>query len=94
MIANPASGPSRIAIASIFAGIILQVRAFLFLGTTFLVVSLMTVIWHAAVELDHNWIWWVSGIIAGLLIIVVFGLFKKRRDDLLRVVDNLRHWDA
>ncbi|MCA9100696.1 MAG: hypothetical protein KDA63_06090 [Planctomycetales bacterium] len=54
----------------------------------------MTVIWHAAVELDHTWIWCVSGIIAGLLIIVVFGLFEKRRDDLLRVVDNLRHWDA
>jgi hypothetical protein len=83
-----------LAIAGIFAGIMLRVRAFLFLGTTFLMVSLMTVIWHAAVELRYTFIWYVSGIFAGVLIIVLFGLFEKRRDDVLRVVDNVRRWDA
>ena len=85
---------AALAIAGIFAGIMLRVRAFLYLGTTFLMVSLMTVIWHAAVERHHIWILWVCGIVAGLLILALFGLFEKRRDDLIRVVDNLRQWDA
>jgi len=72
----------------------LRVRAFLFLGTTFLIVSLMTIIWTAAVHIGHTSVWWVSGIVAGVLIIVLFGIFEKRRDDVLRVVDNLRHWDG
>jgi hypothetical protein len=82
------------AILGIFAGIMLRVRAFLFLGTTFLSVALMTIIWYAAVELDHTWIWWVSGIVVGVLIIALFGLFEKRRDDVLRVVENLKQWQA
>jgi hypothetical protein len=82
------------AIAGVFAGIMLRVRAFLFLGTTFLIVSLMTIIWTAAVHIGHTSVWWVSGIVAGVLIIVLFGIFEKRRDDVLRVVDNLRHWDG
>ncbi len=82
------------AIAGIFAGIMFRVRAFLFLGTTFLMVALLTVIWYAAVELDHTWIWWVSGIIAGVLIIALFGLFEKQRDSVMRVVENLRQWES
>jgi hypothetical protein len=83
-----------LSIAGVFAGIMLRVRAFLFLGTTFLMVSLMTIIWHAAVELHYTYLWYVSGIVAGLLILVLFGLFEKRRDDVLRVVENLQKWDA
>ena len=83
-----------LAIVGIFAGIMLRVRAFLFLGTTFLLVALMTIIWYAAVERSQTWIWWVSGIVAGLLIITLFGLFEKKRDDVLRVVEDLKQWQA
>ncbi len=52
----------------------------------------MTVIWHAAEQ--RTWIWWVAGIITGSLIIALFGLFEKRRDDVLRVVEELKHWEV
>ena len=83
-----------LAIMGIFAGIVLRVRAFLFLGTTFLLVALMTIIWYAAVERSQTWIWWVSGIVVGVLIITLFGLFEKKRDDVLRVVEDLKQWQA
>ena len=67
-------------------------RAFLYLGTAFLVVALMTIIWHAAE--GRTWIWWLTGIVTGALIIALFGLFEKRRDDVLRVVEELKHWQA
>ena len=76
----------------VLAGIMLRVRAFLYLGTMFLVVALMTIIWHAAEQ--WTWIWWVTGIVVGVAMIALFGLFEKRRDDVLRVVEQLKHWEA
>ncbi|MEX0611559.1 MAG: hypothetical protein WD229_05535, partial [Pirellulales bacterium] len=83
-----------LSILGVLAGILLRVRAFLYLGTAFLVVALMTIIWHAAIHEQRTWILWVAGIVTGVLIIALFGLFEKRRDDVLRVVDELKHWQA
>ncbi len=83
-----------LALLGIFAGILLRVRAFLYLGTSFLMVALFTVIWHAAVEQDRTWIWWVTGIVTGVLIIALFGLFEKKRDDMLRLVERIKAWEA
>jgi hypothetical protein len=83
-----------LSIAGVFAGILLRVRAFLYLGTAFLVVALMTIIWHAAIHQQRTWILWVGGIVTGALIIALFGVFEKRRDDVLRVVEQLKHWEA
>ena len=81
-----------LSIAGVLAGILLRVQSFLYLGTAFLVVALMTIIWHAAD--GHTWVWWVTGIIAGVAIIALFGVFEKRRDDVLRMVEQLKQWEA
>lgn len=83
-----------LSIAGIFAGILLRVRAFLFLGLSFLVVSMLTVIWHAAVDLQQTWLWYVVGIIVGALIIAVFAVFERKRQEVLQVMDQLKTWDA
>jgi len=83
-----------LSILGIVAGIMLRVRAFLFLGTGFLVLSLFTVIWHAAVDRDQTWIWWVSGIVAGLLVLATVAVFEKRRQDILAALDRLKQWEA
>jgi hypothetical protein len=36
----------------------------------------------------------VAGIVTGVLIIALFGLVEKRRDDVLRLVEQLKHWEA
>ena len=81
-------------ILGVLAGILLRVRAFLYLGTAFLIVALMTIIWHAAIEQERTWILWVAGILTSVAIIALFGLFEKRRDDVLHVVEQLKHWEA
>src|SRR5262245_3526779 len=73
-------------IAGIFAGITLRVRAFLFLGTSFLVLALATIIWHAAVDLHQTWLIWVAVVAAGVLILALFALFEKKHNDVLQVV--------
>ena len=83
-----------LSLLGIFAGILLRVRAFLFLGLAFLVVSLLSIIWHAAVDLQQTWLWSVTGIVTGILIIAVFAIFEKKRDSVLKAVDQLKQWQA
>jgi len=85
---------AALSIAGIFAGIALRVRAFLFLGTAFLLLALMTIIWHAAYDLEQTWIFYVTGIVAGTLIIALFAVFEKKRQEILAVVEKLREWEA
>jgi hypothetical protein len=81
-----------LSILGILAGMLLRVRGFLFLGTGFLVLALFTIIWHAAYDLDQTWILWVSGIVLGLLILALFALFEKKRQDVLAMVETIKQW--
>jgi hypothetical protein len=81
-----------LSVLGVLAGIVFRVRSYLYLGVAFLVLVIFSMIWHAAVELSHVWVWWVSGIALGAAILGLFALFEKRRQDLLRVVDEFRSW--
>jgi hypothetical protein len=80
-------------VTGVLAGILLRVRAFLFLGTGFLLVDVLTMIYHAAVDRAHTWLWWASGIVLGVAILTLFAVFEKRRNDVLRLLEDLRRWD-
>jgi hypothetical protein len=82
-----------LAVAGAMAGVWLRVRAFLFLGVGFLALDVCTMIWHAAVDREQTWVWWVSGIVLGAAILTLFAVFEKRRNDVLRVVEDVRSWD-
>ena len=70
----------------------LRVRAFLFLGVTFLSLDVFAQIWHAAVGRAQTWAWWASGIVLGAAVLTLFALSEKRRNGVLRVLDALRRW--
>ena len=50
-----------LSVLGVLAGIMLRVRAFLYLGTSFLLLSLVSMVWHAARSIGHVWPWWVFG---------------------------------
>lgn len=77
----------------IFAGILLRVRAFLYLGVAFLLISVISMVAHAARSLDEVWPWWVFGIAMGIGMLTLFGIFEKRRNEMLRLVGELRNWE-
>ncbi len=81
-----------LSVLGILAGIALRVRGFLYLGTSFLLLALGTVIWYAAVDLQQTWLWYASGIALGVAILVVFAIFEKKRLEVLHLVDHLRKW--
>ena len=82
-----------LSVLGIFAGIALRIRAMLWLGAMFLCVAMFTEIWHAAVDLAQTWIWYASGIVMGVLILTMFALFEKRREQLKGLVSTLKNWD-
>ena len=81
-----------LSVAGMLAGISFRVRSFLFLGLTFLVLDIMSMIWYAAHDLHHTWIWYVCGIALGAAILAMFAVFEKRRNDVLAVVEHLKDW--
>jgi hypothetical protein len=81
-----------LSVLGILAGMALRIRAFLYLGSTFLLLVVLTMIWHAGADLGQKWIWWASVIVLGGAMLALFGLFEKRRNDILQVMDELKKW--
>jgi hypothetical protein len=80
-------------LAGVFAGIVFRIRGLLLLGAIFLLLSIVTMIWYASVNLGWTWLWYVAGIVTGATIIFMFALFEKKRSEVLRVVEGLKEWE-
>jgi len=81
-----------LSIVGVLGGILLQVRAFLLSGVVFLFLVVFAQIWHAAVNRGQTWVWWASGIVLGAAILVLFALFEKRGNDVLRLYKAIKGW--
>jgi hypothetical protein len=81
-----------LSIGGVLTGILLRVRAYLFLGIGFLFLVIFSMIWHAAVDLAQTWVWWASGIVLGAAILTLFAVFEKRRNDVLQIVEQVKQW--
>jgi hypothetical protein len=81
-----------LSVAGILVGLASRVRSFLILGTGFLSLSLLTMIWHASTNLGWTWTWYVAGIALGVGIITVFALFEKRRSEMNAWLEDLKRW--
>ena len=79
-------------VLGILGGMLLRVRAFMYLGFCFLLLDITSMIWHAAVELHQGWLWWVSGIVLGAAIIGLFAVFENRRNDVVRLIEQMKKW--
>lgn len=82
-----------LSILGVLAGILLRVRAFLFMGMAFLFLVVFAQIWHAAVDRGQTWLWWASGIVLGAAILTLFALFEKKRNEVMRVIEEIKRWE-
>ena len=80
-------------LAGVFAGIIFRIRGLLLLGSVFLLLSIITMIWYASANLGWTWLWYVAGIVTGATIIFMFAVFEKKRSEVLRLVEGLKEWE-
>ena len=80
-------------VMGVLAGMMFRTRAFLYFGLVFLILDIGLMIWHAAVDLEQTWIWWASVVILGGIILAMFTLFEKRKQDIRQWLDRLHKWD-
>jgi hypothetical protein len=83
-----------LSVTGVLAGLALRIRAFLFLGTAFLLLSLLSIIWTASVNLKWGGFWPVVGIAFGFLLIISFALFEKKRREILELAERLKQWQT
>ena len=79
-------------LAGVFAGILLQVRSFLFSGLAFLLLAMVAMVWNSARLVQHTWPWWAFGVLMGIGILVLFGVFERHRDRLRELAERLQQW--
>jgi hypothetical protein len=82
-----------VAVAGVMAGIFLRIQSFLFLGASFLTISIAAIIRYATIQADSNWPWMIAGLVLGAGIVTVFALFEKKREDMLSLVEGLKQWE-
>ncbi|XZE54702.1 hypothetical protein SH139x_000680 [Planctomycetaceae bacterium SH139] len=83
-----------LALLGMVAGVVLRTRAFLYLGTMFILVGVLSMVWHAGQAIDQNWPWWVFGITMGILILGGLMAIEKNKAQLQQWVRRLNAWDA
>jgi hypothetical protein len=81
-----------LAVAGMLLGILFRVRAFLLVGFLALLTVVFAQIWNAAVCHSQTWVWWACGIVLGVIILALFAVFEKHRNEVLRMVDNMKRW--
>jgi hypothetical protein len=83
-----------LSVAGVFLGMMLRIRAFIYLGTSFVLMSIVAMVWHAQkVIFEHSWPWWAFGVSLGICILVLFGVFEKKRPEITRWIEQLQQWD-
>lgn len=83
-----------LSVAGVLLGMLMRVRAYLFLGTAFLLLAVITMVWHAALSLGWGWLWYVSGIVFGVFILYLFALFERRRAEVMDLMERLKAWEG
>ena len=87
--------PGVFSLITIFAGLGLKVRAFLYVGTgTFLITSIYQLV---IFSLSYSFLKWIVGLFVGILLIYIAANFETRRTQitaLLRnISDEFANWD-
>jgi hypothetical protein len=69
-----------LALAGMLGGMMFKSRESMGLGVLFLLIAVAAMVANAHRRLNHVWPWWAFGITLGIIILVVFGLLEKRRN--------------
>src|SRR5690242_18965959 len=83
-----------LSVLGVLEGSLLRIRDFLYVGTSFLCLALLTMIHYAATELHQTWAWYASGIVLGAIIIAGFAVMEKQRTEFQHALGRLREWEA
>jgi len=82
-----------LSLAGVATGIALRVRAFLYLGSGFVFLSVFSMVWNAYQNIRHVGIWWAFGIALGIGILTLYGMFEMKKEKIRALIERLRQWE-
>lgn len=82
-----------LSVSGALAGVLLQIRAFLYLGSVFTLLALVSMVWHAARAIEQVWPWWLFGFGMGIVILAGLAFFEKNKPQVQALVARLRQWE-
>ena len=85
---------AMLSILGVLVGIGLQVRAFLYLGVAFLVISILGMVSHAHQALGSTWPWWLFLLSTGICLWVLIALRDRYQQRLQQFINDLREWES
>ena len=83
-----------LSVIGIMSGIMFRVKSFLYFGSLFLLMSMISMVAHAHQSLGHVWPWWAFGIGLGIAILIMFGLFEKKKNEMKAIAGSLKEWES
>ena len=81
-----------LALGGMVTGVVTRTRAFLYLGSLFVFIGVLSMVWQAGRAIDQSWPWWVFGITLGLLMLTGLMYLEKNRAALKRLANELAQW--
>lgn len=81
-----------LSMVGMLAGVALRVKPFLYLGTVFTFLGIMSMVWRAGQAIDAVWPWWVFGITTGLILLSILAGIEKHKDRLTQWSQRLATW--
>jgi hypothetical protein len=89
----PAMALLGLSVLGAVLGMVLRIRAFLYLGASFTLISLVAMVAHAAQAIEHVWPWWAFGFTLGVGLLALLALREKYKEELRGTIERLREWE-
>ncbi|TWT70385.1 hypothetical protein [Crateriforma conspicua] len=83
-----------LALAGMLLGAVLRWRSFLVLGFIFVLVALISMVYHAGQALDAVWPWWAFGITTGIALLIGLALLEKNRSAMQSMTQRFKAWET
>ncbi len=83
-----------LALAGVSAGVLMRVRPYLYLGSFFVLIGVMSMVWHAQRSIDQVWPWWVFGITMGVGLLAALMSIEKNKGKLQQLSARLGTWES
>ena len=83
-----------LALIGVAFGIACKVRPFVYLGTLFVFLGTVSMVWHAQQQIQAVWPWWVFGISTGIVLLVLLTLIEKNKQQFRQFTRHLQKWEG
>ncbi len=74
-------------------GLAASVLSYVVSGVGGVLLALLAMVWHATMVLAWTWLWYLSGLLLGIVLLAFFAYVEAHREQVVEWLRRVRHWD-